>query len=136
MEGKEKINIQHPEAWELIVSIEDKRVRYILYTPSVANSLIIGEVARTDDTLQSLEDAIYDTPELLNEYKRVRVVVHSRHFVLLPIGTDDGACLELVRHAFPADDGDAAVCSMPGNEAKVAFLMPQGMQAFLGRTFK
>ena len=135
MEGKEKINIQHPEAWELIVSVEDKRMKYILFTPSVANSLIIGEVARTDDTLQSLEDAIYDTPELLNEYKRVRVLVHSRHFVLLPIATSDSDCLELVRHAFPADDGDAAVCAMPVNGVKAAFLMPQGMQAFLGRTF-
>ena len=135
MEGKEKINIQHPEAWELIVSIEDKRVKYILFTPSVANSLIIGEVTRTDDTLQALEDAIYDTPELLNDYKRVRVMVHSRHFVLLPAETSDADCVELVRQAFPADDGDAAVCAMPANGVKTAFLMPHGMQAFLGRTF-
>ena len=135
MKGEEKLNIQHPEAWELLVSIDDMQVNYILYTPAVANSLIIGEVARTDNTLQSLEDAIYDTPELLNEYKRVRVVVNSPHFVFLPQETDDEDCLALVRHTFPDDDSDAAVSSLPQNGLKLAFLMPHGMQSFLGRTF-
>ena len=107
MKGKENIDIQHPEAWELLVSIEDKQVKYILYTPTVANSLIIGEVACVDNSLQGLEDAIYDTPVLLNEYKRVRIIVHSQHFVLLPEETDDHDCLMLVRHAFPGNDGDA-----------------------------
>ncbi len=45
MEGEERINIQHPEAWELLVSIDDKQVNYILYTPTVANSLIVGELS-------------------------------------------------------------------------------------------
>ena len=87
MEGKNKIDIQHPEAWELLVLVEDEQVSYILYTPSVDGSLITGEVERADDSLQALEDAIYDTGELLNEYKRTRVIVHStapcsctRHF--------------------------------------------------------
>ena len=87
MKPNEDINIQHPEAWELLVSITDKQVDYILYTPSVANSLIVGDVARVDDTLQALEDAVYDTPILLNEYKRVRIMVHSQHFVLFPAET-------------------------------------------------
>ena len=98
MEGKGTVNIQHPEAWQLLVSIDDGTLDYILYTPSVAGSLIIGNKELADDSLQVLEDAIYDTPELLNEYKRVSVIVHSRQFV-------------------------------------IAFLMPRGMQAFLGRTF-
>jgi len=135
MDGKEKINIQHPEVWELLVSIGEGRVDYVLYTPTVAGSLMIGDVARADGTLPSLEDAIYDTGELLDEYKRVRVIVDSSHYVLLPIETQDDDCLELVRAAFPADDGDAAVCALPANGTKIAFLMPRGMQAFLGRTF-
>lgn len=129
------IHIEHPEAWELLVSIEDKQVGYILYTASVPNSLITGQVSVADDSLQSLEDSIYDTPELLNEYKRVRVVVHSPHFVLLPMDVADEDCELLVRQAFPDDDGDAAVCPLTSNGVKIAYLMPQGMPAFLGRTF-
>lgn len=135
MEGKEKIDIQHPEVWELLVSIEDKRVKYILFTPTVANSLVTGEVVCVDDSLQGLEDAIYNTPVLLNEYKRVRVVVHSQHFVLLPGDTSDEEAMKLVRLAFPDKDVDAAVCTMPHHGVKIAYLMPMGMQAFLGRTF-
>ena len=135
MNGEEKLNIQHPEAWELLVSIDGKRLNYILYTPAVANSLIIGEVTGTDDSLQSLEDAIYDTPELLNEYKRVRVVVNSPHYVFLPQATDDEDCKELVRHAFPDDDGDVVVSPLPLSGVKQVFMMPHGMSAFLGRTF-
>ena len=101
MEGKEKFDIQHPEAWELLVSIEDKRVDYILFSPSVPGSLAIGQVERADDSLQGLEDAVYETPDLLNDYKRVRVVVHSSHFVLFPGEMPDADCQELVRHAFP-----------------------------------
>lgn len=135
MGKKRNIHIEHPEAWELLVAIGDERVDYILYTPSVANSLIIGDVAWTDDTLQGLEDAIYDTPVLLDEYKRVRVIVDSSHYVFLPDDTSDADCVELVRHAFRDDEGDAAVCALPGNGVKLAWLMPRGMQAFLGRTF-
>ena len=135
MGKQQNIDIQHPEAWELIVAVADKRVDYILYTPSVSNSLIIGQVSCADDSVQALEDAVYDTPVLLNEYKRVRVLVHSSHFVLLPTDAGDDDAAMLVREAFPGDDGDAAVCHMTGNDVKIAFLMPRGMQAFLGRTF-
>lgn len=135
MEGKSKIDIQHPEAWELLVSIDDQQVNYILYTPAVDGSLIIGEVERADDSLQALEDAVYDTPELLNEYKRVRVLVHSQHFVLVPQDTTDEECAMLVHESFPDDDGDVTVCLMANNRVKIAYLTPSGLQAFLGRTF-
>ncbi len=135
MKHKEDIHIEHPEVWELLVSIADKQVSYILFTPTVANSLVMGDMALIDDTLQALEDAIYDTPLLLNEYKRVTVVVHSQHFVLFPDETTDEDCKALLRHAFPGDDGQAAVCPMPVSGVKIAYLMPQGLQAFLGRTF-
>ena len=135
MGKNDKTNIQHPEAWELLVAIGDQQLDYILYAPAVAGSLQMGHASRTDDSLQALEDATYDTPDLLNDYKRVRVVVHSQHFVLLPMETSDEDCAELVRTAFPADDGEAAVCALPQNGVKIAYLMPRGMQAFLGRTF-
>ncbi|MBR4830034.1 MAG: DUF3822 family protein [Muribaculaceae bacterium] len=135
MEGNSNINIQHPEAWDLLVSIDDRQVNYILYSPAVANSLIIGEVKRTDDSLQALEDAIYNTPLLLNEYHQVKLIVHSPHFILLPQDVDDEDCVMLLRHAFPNNEGDTAVCTMPKNGVKIAFMMPNGMQAFIGRTF-
>ena len=135
MKGKSVIDIQHPEVWELLVSIDETQVDYILYTPTVANSLVMGQVKLADSSLQTLEDAVYDTPELLGEYKRVRVVVHSRHFVLLPLVAADDDCAMLVRQAFPADDGDVAVCPVPGSGVKIAYLMPRSLPAFLGRTF-
>lgn len=135
MEGKRNINIEHPEAWELLVSIDSKRLNYILFASSVANSLVVGETPLVDDGLQGLEDAIYGFPELLNEYKRVRVVVHSQRFLLLPSTTADEDCLALLRRAFPDDTGDEAVCILPENAVKIAYLMPRGLQAFLGRTF-
>ena len=96
MGKNDKTNIQHPEAWELLVAIGDQQLDYILYAPAVAGSLQMGHASRTDDSLQALEDATYDTPDLLNDYKRVRVVVHSQHFVLLPMETSDEDCAELL----------------------------------------
>ena len=81
MKPNEDINIQHPEAWELLVSITDKQVDYILYTPSVANSLIVGDVARVDDTLQALEDSIPST----SFYSLPRPVMKTaRRFCVMP----------------------------------------------------
>lgn len=136
MRSKEKIHIDHPEAWELLVSIGDKRLQYILYTPEIAGSLIVGEAtAEGYDPLQALEDATYGTEGLLNDYSRVRVIVHSPHFILLPQATSDEDCLMLLRQAFPAALGDEAVNVLPQEELKIAFVMPRGMRAFLGRTF-
>ena len=135
MEGKRKYDIQHPEVWELLVLIDERRVDYILFTPTIANSLIMGNLELHDDSLQALEDAIYDTPELLDSYSRVRVIVHSRHFVMMPGDAADSDCLAMLGRTFPDDDGDTAVCPMPAAGVKVAYTMPRGMQAFLGRTF-
>lgn len=136
MKKNDSIHIEHPEAWELLVAIRDRRVDYILYTPTVANSLIIGDVTWADKSLQAMEDAVYDTPILLNSYKRVRVVLHSQHFVLLPEAASDADCMALLRHTFPEDSNGAAVVNtLSGNGVKVAYLIPRGMQAFLGRTF-
>ena len=135
MEGKDKTNPQQPEVWELLLSIGDKEMKYIKFVPSVAGSLVMGEFPLGDDTLRSLEDAVYDKPELLEEHRRVRVIVHSRHFVLLPQETADDDCRMLAQQAFPGDGGDAAVCTLPLNGVKIAWLMPRGLQAFLGRTF-
>lgn len=134
MEGKSKIDIQHPEVWDLLLSIENRQVNYILYTSTVPGSLVIGQVECADESLQALEDAVLNTPELLGEYRRVSVIVHSNHFVLLPNDSADDDCAGLVRQAFPDDDGDVNVCSMPNNGVKIAFMLPRGLQAFLGRT--
>ena len=135
MEGKIKIHIEHPEAWELLVSIGGRQLNYILYAPSVAGSLIIGDVPLADNSLQALEDAVYNTPELLNEYKRVKVTVRSQHFVLFSDMVADDDCLSFLPRVYPEDDGDVAVCALPGHNTKIAWTMPSGMQAFLGRTF-
>lgn len=135
MKGKQEFTVQHPEAWELLVSFEGKRVRYILFTPAVANSLHIDEVACAEDSLQGLEDTVFNTPVLLDDYKRVRVVVYPQHFVLFPQEVPDEDCTALLHEAFPSDDGDTAVCLMPLNGVKMAYMLPSGWLAFVGRTF-
>ena len=49
-------------------------------------------------------------------------------------GINEGDMLIIDRSLEP-HDGDIAVCHMPQNGVKSAFVMPRGMQAFLGRTF-
>lgn len=135
MKVKSDIHVPHPEVWELLVSISDGQLDYALYTPTADNSLALGTVTLHDMSLQALEEAVFDTPALLNEYRRVRIVVRSRHFLLLPEDAGDVDCVMSVRQVFPEDDGDARVCPVASNGVKIAFLMPRGLQAFLGRTF-
>ena len=135
MQGNNHIDIQHPEAWNLLISVAEGRLDYILYAPSVPGSLVVGEVDWPDGTLQGLEDAVYAAPVLLGDYKSVRLLVDSQHYVLFPSTVSDDDCDALLRMAFPGDDGDTVVSALPLCGLKLAMILPPGMRSFLGRTF-
>jgi len=63
------------------------------------------------------------------------VLAGSNHHLLLPGGTTDDQARTLLRATYPSDDGDACVCQLPHNGLTMAWTLPRGMQAFLGRTF-
>lgn len=130
-------SIRHPEAWHLLVQLQAGSVAYALYTPAVHGSLITGTVTpqQADTALQALQNAIIDTPLLLDDYGRVSVLVQAGHTVLLPPEATLHQAQTLLHAAYPDQTGDAALCPMPNCGVTVASLMPAGLSAFVHRTF-
>lgn len=132
------LNIQHPELWTLEVALHERVLRYILFNSDQANSLITGELplpATGEDYLHRVENAIYDNHALLNDYGRVRLLVDTPHFVLLPDEVSDDDAQTLLQAQYPELEGDTAVCQLPQCDVRLAFDLPRGLLGFLQRTF-
>ena len=81
------IDIQHPEYWTLQLAFGPSEVQYTLHDIDEENSLITGTLPldlSCGSYLKAAENAIYDNPVLLNDYKKVRIMVESQHFMILP----------------------------------------------------
>lgn len=132
------INIRQPELWTLQLALGSRAINYILFTDAQENSLISGEIELDNsvgDYLKALENAVYDNPLLLDDYKQVRVLVGSQHFVVVPPEGDDFDAQDMLEATFPDVEGDVAVCNLKRCDVKLAFEVPKGVLAFLQRTF-
>lgn len=135
------IKIENPHLWTLSLFVDDRHIHFMLHNDQEHNSLIcrdieIGTWSDDEEHLRAVENAVYDNPLLLSEFKRVNVSVDSMQFIFLPpgYGTDEDA-----RHAFdvafPGATGDFVVSRGYNCRTDVAFMLPQGLHQFLRRTF-
>lgn len=109
--------IARPELWTLHLELRPGELDYALWCGAADDSLIYGSVAldcSTGSYLKALESAVYDTPLLLLPYRKVRVLVESDKYLLLPSSEYlDGDGPE---NAGDADDAE----NMPANGENVA----------------
>lgn len=132
--------LQHPELWNLLLGIDETQLNYLLYSPAQDNSLITGTVPLSDTQesyLKAVENAVYDTPLLLDDYRSVRLAVRSSRFIVLPAGAaaDEALMAQAFAAAMPDAQGDITHCQLPANDVDIAFELPKGMLSFLQRTF-
>lgn len=141
-----EINIDHPELWNLELHITASKIKYLLTAESIDNSLTTGEIdidTKAESRLKAIEAAIYDH-QLLGDFREVRIVVDSSHFVLLPpefsaddtAGTDGLSSVQTaLEAAFGSIEGDMGFCQLKRCNAAIAYEMPKGLTAFLERTY-
>lgn len=133
------IHIQHPEQWCLELSLKEKELEYLFFSEAEENSLISGAIKfdeSFDDYLKAVENAIYDNPVLLDDYKQVRIIVHSQHFLIFPHEVDDDSDAEtFFDAAYPNTEGDFALCRLKDCGVNIGFKCATGLTGFLQRTF-
>lgn len=132
------INIQQPELWTLQLSLGEKAIEYILFTDAQDNSLIMGQIDLDNSAgsyLKAVENAVYDNPLLLDDYRQVRIIADSSHFVIVPREYDDFDAQDALKATYPDSDGDTAVCNLKRCGVKIAFEVAKGLLGFLQRTF-
>lgn len=135
------IKIDKTHLWTLSLFIDEGSISIMLHNDKVADSLVCRRIglpkySSPEEYLRALENAIYDNPVLLSDFKRVNVCVDSRKFIFLPpgYGTDEEA-RRAFDVAFPDADGDFVVSRGYNCRTDVAFMLPRGVYRFLMRTF-
>lgn len=128
-------NFQQPGS--LAVDITDKGLAYIIYNKG--GNLETGNIAFDNagyDMKQALEEAVYNNPVLLNDYRTTTIALHSQRFALMPADITDNALARQVLEASTASiDGEMLMCMVKNTNATIACDVPQGVTAFLKRTF-
>lgn len=92
------------------------------------------ELNSGDNLKQAIENAVYDTPLLLEEYCRTTIVLHSQHFEVMPAELTPSA-KKVFQASFSSLDGELLVCKVKNTDAAIACDVPNGVTAFLKRTF-
>ena len=139
MPNNNDIDIKKPEAWTLMLEINEHDVQYILFSLAQSNSLISDTIPLNAGMpwAQAVENAVYDNNLLLNDYGRVAIIVNASHFVVLPpeLAEDDELAFGNYRALFPDDDYDISSCYLPQCQVTITYGLPRGLHGFLMRTF-
>lgn len=130
---------KNPDRWNLALRIDDSSVCYTLNTTYEDYSLFSEtlELETTGDcSLKRLENTIYDTPVILNDYKTVSVIIDSNKFVVVPedLYTEDNA-EDIFFNSFPEWNGDILTSKINGCSAVLVYGVDKGVEAFLQRTY-
>lgn len=118
----------------LAIDIERDKLSYLVYGHGMKPEMATINFDNGGDMKQALENAVYDTPLLLEEYSRTTIVLHSQHFVVMPAELLPSAN-QVFQASFSSLDGELMTCQVKNTDAAIACDVPQGVTAFLKRTF-
>ena len=134
------IELRRPELWTLALAIHAHKIDFLIYCDEEAESLKWGSVPldaqSAGSPLKAIEDVVYDNPVLLSPFKKVSILIHSEQFMLMPaaVGNDDESALTMMETLY-GDDHEYCFAPVGNTGATIGFATPEGVQAFLQRTF-
>ncbi len=138
MLGKELI--ERPQLWQLVLEVSTSGLEVMAFTHFEDNSLLFEKIPfdkSAPTLLRALEDAVYDNPMLLLDFKQVFVIFHTNRFIALP-EADEPTTTALFRRVFPHDTsnpGEVLINNIAGMETQLAFEVPTDLLSFMRRTF-
>ena len=130
---------KYPDRWNLCLRIDHASVAYTLYAPKEELSFCCGTIgldAAAGSELKSIENALYDSGFLVNDFRSVSIVVDTESLAVMPDALTDEQMMSAFDESFPSFDGDVVVSrrSRPAGVA-VVFGIAKGLEAFLMRTY-
>lgn len=138
MLGKDLID--NPQMWQLVLEVSPRALAVIAFSRYEDHALIFDNMpldAAAPTALRAIEDAIYDNPMLLLDFKHVTIIYDTMRFLPVPIPAT-AVAEEMVRHVFSENDaahGDILVNELPALSSAIAFEVPSDILGFLRRTF-
>ena len=127
-----KLNITQQPA--LVIDIDSDKLSYLIHAQGMKTKMETIALDNGADMKQALENAVYDTPLLLEDYRSTTIALHSQHFVVMPAELLPSAD-QVFRASFSNLDGELMTCEVKNTDAAIACDVPRGVTAFLKRTF-
>lgn len=132
--------IAHPRQWQLYVAIGKTGMEAMLYNPVEEHSLITARIDFDPTTLsvaKAVEDAVYDNPLLLSDFKRVTFLMRDTLHAVIPF--DVAADADLLRRVMDQligpRDYEPTIDDIPRLGASVAYYIEPQIANFIRRTF-
>lgn len=142
MLGKEIIT--DPACWQLIMELSDDSLQVMAFSPFEQHEMIYERIESPEpklSRLRKLEDAVYDNPLLLSEFRRVTVLCDTTRFMALPdfAGSDNVSGVAAFRYLFPGGPdgarGEVLFSELPELNMSIAYEVDASVAGFLRRTF-
>lgn len=141
-------DIKDPRMWHLLLEVRPGELSAVAYSLYDAHGLLeqriplrlpaAGEIADASSRLRALEDAVYDTPALLMDFRRVTVLFDTLRFLAVPDIIEPGSAMmdDAFCSAFPqAGRREILVSPVPQMKLNIAFEVDADTIGFIRRTF-
>ncbi|MBD5352265.1 MAG: DUF3822 family protein [Bacteroides sp.] len=124
-------------AWQLTVKVTPGALSALILGPEGPDRAVIAHSQPlADETLESLENAIYDNPLMLSDFGRVNILIASSQRVIIPDSIPESMDEEIVRTMLPDSEGPRRIISSPLPGAiRVLAAIDSETLSFIRRTF-
>lgn len=124
--------------WQLYIAVDRRGLEIMAYNSLEDHSLITADIEVGGDYApKKIEDAVYDNPLLLNEFRHVTVILRSEPSTLIPneIASEGALTEKIVGEMTGKVDTDILVDHIPLLDMSVAYAPDSELLNFLRRTF-
>lgn len=121
-------------AWRLLLRISPAELYVMAYNPHTDNSLLTASIHLANDSLKSLEEAVYDNTFLLKDFARIDVIFDSSAYMVLPSSVGEDETALLMGEAFPDAPGNILDDTLTPS-IKLAYCLDAPLEGFVRRTF-
>ncbi len=131
--------VRRPELWNMALKFEQSALHVLLHSPLEENALIYREIALDPDAstpMRAIEDAVYDNPLLLSDFKTITCVTDTRRVMAIPAGIESIDDREmLLDKVYPDGDGEIVENDLMARNASLIFSIDTELSSFIARTF-
>lgn len=131
--------IPQPELWRCILEICSDRIDAVLVPPVSSEHIIHSIITLNPDAPsadKAIQEAIYENPLLLSDFKSIDALIDARSYTMAPRQFLDYTSTDEVLKTCCIDKSDCEECiSAPADGIAVVYAVAAALTGFLRRTF-
>ena len=131
--------VDQPRLWRLILQIDTDAIRAVAYSTVEDSSMLQFSVALDqsgDQSLKSLEEAVYANPFLLSDFGKVDVVVRTPAFFISPAAIDAIDATAGIMQMSPDHQRRLKTDYIDSLDVSLSWALAEDFANFLARTFR